>query len=70
MSTLEVGGPDICGQAVLGVVGQLECCFLGGERGDGTDRAEAFVLDNSVDPVRLSAVPKTSVDPKVLGLQA
>src|SRR5699024_11914045 len=47
MATLQVRSPDVCSQAVLRVIGQVECFFIGIKRGDSNDWAEDFFLEDT-----------------------
>ena len=47
VGALQIRGPDIGGKAVLRVICQLECLFVGIERGDSNDGAEDLFLEDS-----------------------
>src|SRR5699024_6300106 len=47
MGALQVRSPDVGSQAVLGVVCQLKCFFVGLEWGDGNDWTEDFFLEDA-----------------------
>src|SRR5690625_7818092 len=47
MGALQVRSPDVGSQAVLGVVCQLKCFFVGIEWGNGNDWTEDFFLEDA-----------------------